>query len=263
MKNKLFIIEGPDGAGKTQMAQDLKKDILEKYPNLKVRVVSLPYTTSFGYKKLREILSTSEADYPPDVVQSLFILNMISTADNIINPFFASSPEDHIMILDRSLISTVIYNALNDGTIFSSMLSYSYTLSNMIVPGSVAPNEVDFDIINKVYGHIIQTVEAVFFLLPPQDILIEHAIERDSKEENDSTESVIQSYHAYSEFQLFLQGLLSPSIMTNLKYSPQERFTIPENKTSKYIRLSNWDEYKTEEENYKMLREEVLAKLNL
>lgn len=264
MQSKLFIIEGPDGAGKTQMAQDLKKDITAKHPEAQVRIISFPHSGSFGYKKLKEILKDEALLYPPDIVQSLFIMNMISCADNVIKPFFKGHPEDHVMILDRSIISTIIYNTLNDGNIFQSILSHTWNLANQVVPGSMAVGEVDFDIINKIYTHIniIQPIEAVFFLLPPHDVLFKHSENRNSEEFYDTKEWIKKSYHAYSEFQLFLRGLLTPNILVNLQ-PVQERLKVPENKKSKYVRLSNWNDAKSESENYKTLREEILTKLNI
>lgn len=261
MQNKLIVLEGPDGAGKTSMAKDLKDDLLKQNKNLKVKVISFPHSQSFGYKKIREVLQDPDR-FPPDILQSIFIANQIECAEKIINPFFEGVSEDHIIILDRSLISTIIYNALNGGTIFHSIMEYSYNVANQLVPGCISYKEVDLDIINKIYTHIIKSIDYTFFLLPPIEILIEHAKNRTSEEENDSVESVIKSYEAYLTLYKFLTGSLHRDIVDFLEYSVD--MLVPNTKKyDTYIKLDSWSRDKSEEQNYSSYREEVLAKLNI
>lgn len=261
MKNMLIVLEGPDGAGKSTMVKDLQNEIMRKYKHIKVKSLSLPNSSSFGYKKIREALKDTEK-YPPDVLQALFIANMIECAENTINPFFTESKENHIMILDRSLISTIIYNVTEGGTIFNSILNYTYKTANDIVPKCISHTEVDFDIINKVIGHIIQPIEYTFFLKPPISVLIKHAQERYSEEENDKVESVIKRYHAYEIFYYFLTGKLQRNIIEYLE-SPLGVLVPAIGKFNKFIELSDWSRDKSEEQNYATLREEVMTKLNI
>ena len=261
MQNKLIILEGPDGAGKTMLAKDLKDEILNRNKNLKVKVISFPHSQSFGYKKLREVLTDTDR-YPTDIVQSIFIANQIECAENVINPFFEGSNEDRIVILDRSLISTVIYNALNGGTIFHSIMEHSYNVANQLVPGCISYKEVDFDIISKIYTHIIKSIDYTFFILPPKEILLKHANDRASEEENDSANSVIKSYEAYLTLYKFLTGSLKRDIVDLLEYSVDMLVPNPK-KYDTYVKLDKWDKNKSEVQNYASYREEVLAKLNI
>lgn len=261
MKNMLIIIEGADGAGKSIMVKDLQNEILKRYKHIKVKSLSLPHTSSFAYKKIREVLQDPDR-YPPDILQSLFIANMIECAENVINPFFEESNENHILFLDRSLISTIIYNVTSGGTIFNSMLQYTYKTANEIVPFSMTPTILDLDITLKVYSHIIQPAEFTFFLMPPVDILIKHAQERESTEENDKIASVIRRYESYKTLYYFLTGRLHRNVIEFLE-SPMGVLVPNINKFNKYIELSDWSPDKTEEQNYASLREEVLARLNI
>ena len=259
MKNMLIALEGPDGAGKTTMARELQNHLLRKYKDTKVKVVGLPNSSCFGYKKIRELLQ-DPMKYPPDIVQSLFIANMIECAEKIINPFLSEKGQDRICILDRSIISTIIYNNTAGGTLFNSMMKYTYLVSNGMVKGSLSATEVDFDIINKIYGHLIYPIDAVFFLLPPLKILIKHAEENDSTEENDSVDVVVRNYEAYKIFHQFLTGTLHRNIIEQIENSND--LLIPDaRKFKKFIALTDWYWDKTEEENYSHLKDEILTKL--
>lgn len=261
MKNILFALEGPDGAGKSTMAKDIQNDILKNYKAIKVKVVSLPNSSCFAYKKIRETLQ-DPSRYPPDVFQSLFIANMIDCAEKIINPFLTEQKEDRICILDRSLISTIIYNNTADGTLFNSMMNYTYKFANNLVKGSLGPTDVDFDIINKIYGHLIYPIDVVFFLLPPIKILIQHAENKKSSEENDSVDAVVKNYEAYKIFHQFLTGNLHRNIIEQIENS--NRLLIPDVRNfDKFVSLSTWNNNKSEEENYLSLKGEILARLNL
>ena len=261
MKNMLIVLEGADGAGKSTMARNLQFEMMKRNKELKVKVIGFPHSSSFAYKKIREILKDPDR-FPPDILQSIFIANQIECAENVINPFFNEYSENRVIILDRSILSTIVYNALNGGTIFNSILSYTHSVANSIVPGSLSRNEVDFDIINKVYGHLIQPVSCTFFLFPPVELLIEHANSRKSEEENDRADSVIKSYEAYVSLYKFLTGSLHRDFIDSLERSTD--MLVPNtHKYDKYIGLTHWNRNKTEEENYILWRDEVLSKLNI
>lgn len=262
MNNILFALEGPDGCGKTQMSKDLQKEIMQKHPEVEVKIFPLPFPFSFGYEKLREMLKTP-FDYPPDIMQSLFVLNMIDCAENSINPYFIGKKENRIGILDRSLISTIIYNSLNQGHLFKDMVEYSYTIANEMVPGSIAPHEVDLDIINKVYGHLIQPIEATFFLFPPDEFLEDNARARNSEEVNDQIEVVLQIRDFYESFYDFL--IDSKRIRIPIRYieNSSNMLFASKSKRSKYIR-QHWDYYENDiAKNYEAFRKKILTKLNL
>ena len=80
MNSKLVMFEGVDGSGKSTMINDLKEEIKGKNPKIKVQIMAFPNVKAFGGLKIRSILADKKAmDYPPDVFQGLYILNMIET----------------------------------------------------------------------------------------------------------------------------------------------------------------------------------------
>ena len=249
MKNMVVVIEGPDGAGKTTLVKDLKEDINNKRPELKVLALSLPNKESFGYDRIRDILK-SKVDYPTDIVQSLFVVNMIDCADNIIKPFLNESGEDHIVLLDRSLISTIIYNETCNGTLRSSIEKYVYSKVD-------EDDNVNFDIINKIYCHF-PTVDYTFFLLPPIDILIKHSTERHSDEINDTESLVREREHTYRECYNYISGN-----MDRLRGGQHFFWWPDENTWKKYIILDAWTSDWPEKDNYARYRRKILYKLKI
>lgn len=244
MKNLFIVIEGTDGSGKTSLVKGLKEEINNIHPEIKVLTLSLPHEGSFAYTKIREILK-SNIKYPPDIVQSLFVANMIECADNIVNPFFKESDENHILILDRSLISTIVYNMVNNGDIFNSIIKYTGR-----------ENDINFDIINKSYCHLDKTVDYTFFLMPPFKILMEHAKNRSSKEKNDRSDLVILHQHCYLAFYQFL-------VCTSRLSGTYKYLTACKENKQKYIALSKWNNSISESENYNNIRKEVLEKIKI
>ena len=250
MENKVIVIEGPDGAGKTTLVKHLKDEINNLRPSLKVLALSLPHKESFGYDKIRDILK-SKVSYPPDIVQSLFVVNMIDCADNIIKPFLNESGEDHIVIIDRSLISTIIYNDTSNGTLRESIEKYVYNTR------TEEDTNINFDIINKIYCHF-PIVDYTFFLLPPAEILIKHARERHSNEINDQENLVIERLCAYKECYNYISGNVDR--VTGGKHF---WWWSDENTWDKYLILDRWIFDWSEEENYARYRKKVLDILKI
>ena len=264
MKNKLIVIEGCDCVGKTTLVKDLKNAIKEKNKDIKVLAISLPYRNRFGYAKIRECLGGKVA-FPPDVVQSLFLANMIETAEKDINPFMLESPENHIVILDRSMISTILYNAMSGGTIFESIMTYMNKLRAAGVKEIPEdPNVVDFDIINKVYGHLAVSVDFTFFLSPPLQVVLDRAAAKAAQtgESNDSKATVQRMYSAYLSFYNFITGQMYRSVIDFLE-KPKGILKPQTRDFDKYVALGEWNPKVSEEENHKTYREAILAKLEL
>lgn len=264
MKNRIIVIEGCDCSGKTTLVKDLKSEIKAKNKNLKVLAISLPYIKRFGYAKIREILGGKVA-FPPDIVQSLFLANMIETVDKDINPFLDEGPEDHIVILDRFIISTLLYNAMQGGSIFESIQTYMHKLSAAGVREiSPDPKVVDLDIISKVYGHLAGSIDFTFFLMPPLQVVLKRADEKakQTKEANDTKASVQRMYSAYKAFYSFITGSLYRSVVDFLE-SPKGILRPHTEGFDKYVILEDWNPQSTEEDNHKAYKEAILAKLEL
>jgi thymidylate kinase len=69
---KLFVIEGPDGSGKSTMVSHLIKRLSEK--NIPIEDIALPNPDCILYKEIREYLTKQDLDI--DVLQSMMIDNM-------------------------------------------------------------------------------------------------------------------------------------------------------------------------------------------
>lgn len=232
MENLFVIIEGTDGAGKTTLCKNLAEVIRNSHPETEVLSLSFPDKKSFAYDKIREILK-SKIEYPPDIVQSLFILNMIDCAEKTINPFFKESDKNRVLILDRSIISTIIYNTVKKGTILKSISNYIISV--------LGEKDINFDIINKLYCHLEKMADYTFFLIPPLEILKQHSKQRCSGEKNDKFDLVLRHQREYIGLSQYL--------------CKQD--------SHKYISLHNWDNKLTEEENYKIIEKKILVKINI
>lgn len=265
MENKVIIIEGCDCSGKTTMIKDLKADIRAKDKNIKVLTLSLPNIKRFGYAKIRDILSGKSA-FPPDIVQSLFLANMIETFDKDVNPFLLDDGEqDHIVLLDRSIISTILYNAMQGGSIFESIQAYMHRLAMAGVKEiPLDASVVDLDIINKVYGHLAVSVDYTFFLMPPLPVILKRAETKAEQtgEANDSKAQVQRMYNSYDAFYSFISGNMYRTVIDYLE-SPQGILRPKTSDIHKYIKLSDWNPQISEEDNHKAYRDAILAKLGL
>ena len=264
MENKLIVIEGCDNSGKTTLMKDLKSDIKARNKDILVQTFSLPYRGRFGYAKIREVLG-GKVQFPPDVIQSLFIANFIETAEKDINPFLTDYPNNRICILDRSLISTILYNAMSGGAIFESIQTYMHKLSMAGVKEvSQDPSVLDLDIINKIYGHLAVSVDFTFFLAPPLPIVLERAAAKaaETGEENDGKAMVQRMYAAYQAFYNFISGGMYRSVMDFLE-NPKGILKPQQRDLDKYVILNEWNHQVSAEENHKVYREAILAKLNL
>lgn len=264
MENKVIIIEGCDCSGKTTMIKDLKAEIKARNKGVKVLALSLPNIKRFGYAKIRDVL-TGKTAFPPDIVQSLFLANMIETFDKDVNPFLDEGEQDHIVLLDRSIISTLLYNAMQAGTIFESIQTYLHRLSLAGVR-EISPDAsvVDLDIIYKVYGHLAVSVDFTFFLMPPLPVVLKRAETKAEQtgETNDSKAQVQRMYGAYDAFYSFISGNMYRTVIDYLE-SPQGILRPKTSDINKYIKLSDWNPQISEEDNHKSYRNAILAKLGL
>ena len=175
---KLFVIEGPDGSGKSTMCHHISKRLLDN--DIYSEVISLPNKFSFGYDKLREMLKHNEV--PTDIVQSIMIANMQEAFDKEIK---ARLEAGVIVILDRWLISTIIYNILNNGKLVESMS---------------VDGELMLERISTSYCNLTNYPYRIFYLNIPKSLIIEHSRKRKSDEINDQESTVKDVYNLYNEF---------------------------------------------------------------
>lgn len=264
MKSKLIMFEGVDGSGKSTMINDLKNDIKEINPKLKVQTIAFPNVKAFGGLKIRSILADGKAmSYPPDIFQGLYILNMIETFEKTINPFFEKNPDNAIMLIDRGPISTLLYNAMNGGSIYHSIRSY-LKRTRLLGDTTISEDEsrLDLDIILNKYCHLTKTVDYYVFVQPPINVVVDRAIKRGGGEEFDSSNYVKRMYRAYDEFYIFISGRLNRSIMDSIEGA--DSMVRPSSTVAKKaIRLDSWNPLFSEADNHKAHRLELLKKLKL
>lgn len=262
MESKFIIIEGVDGSGKTTMIKDLKEDIKARDKNIKVFALSLPYSRCFAYNKIRDVLSGG-ISYPADVFQSLYVANMIEAAEKFINPFFEKNPENGIVIMDRSIISTLVYNSLCNGSLYQSIRTF---LRKKRLDGDKSIHEddtiLDLDIINNKYGQLNKTVDHYYFLIPPIDIVADRATARHSKEEFDGLSFVNRTYRAYEMMHKFLTGHLYRTAIDILE-SPDGMLKPNMEIAHKITKLDIWNRTVDPSENHRAYREIVLHDLGL
>ena len=176
---KLFVIEGPDGSGKTTMCKNISKRLLFD-SSIYSEVISLPNRFSFGYDKLREMLTKK---VPTDILQSIMIANMKETFDNEIKPRLDAGV---IVILDRWLVSTLIYNILNNGKLVTAMTKEGDTIS--------------LRDISENYCKLTNYPDKIFYLSTPKCLVLEHARKRNSNEINDQENNIKKIYNLYNDF---------------------------------------------------------------
>lgn len=183
-KGKLIVVEGPDGSGKTTLCNKLSDNIVLK-ANLKSIVYSLPNKQSFGYRKMRNLLT--KVNTPTDLLQSIMIVNM---KELLINQVKEALDSNINVILDRWLISTIIYNDLNNGKIIEEMTTINGNKKELIL-----------DKISSEFCNVPIYPDVIIFLDLPKEILINHAKNRNGKEINDKIENVEKIYNLYQSFQ--------------------------------------------------------------
>lgn len=230
---KLFFFEGPDGSGKTIMSKHLF-DIIRKKREYFPYLFTLPNKSAFGYSKIKELSNRTKNRVITDVVQSLYLINIIETFEKNVNNILDKYPNS-IVLIDRSLISTFIYNLKDEGILEQLCIDYIHKTTGEKY------TDIDFDIISKVVTHAIVAPTNIFFIMPPLEILIKHSEDRISSGEaelNDQVETVKQTYKFYQQ--------------AYDKYSKKAK------NPNEFIMLDKWDLTKSEEENYSKISETIL-----
>ena len=264
MKSKLIIIEGCDGSGKTTLIKDLKEDIKKINPKIKIQNIAFPYNKAFGYLKIRSILADKKVmHYPPDLFQGLYVINMIDCFEKVVNPFFKENPEDGIIFIDRSIISTLLYNAINGGSIYNSIRTF---LKKKRLAGDISISEddsmLDLDMILNKYCHLEKEVDHYYFLQPPINVLLERSKERTNGEEYDSQAYVQRMHRAYNDFYQFVSAQITRNIMDFIE-GPDSMVRPNLNIRGKITQLNSWNDTLPDEDNHTIYRNIILKDLGL
>jgi len=180
---KLFVIEGPDGSGKSTMVSHLIKRLSEK--NIPIEDIALPNPDCILYKEIREYLTKQDLDI--DTLQSMMIVNMRDCFNRYIIPKIESGIN---IILDRWAISTIIYNIVKNG----SLVKKDFITKD---------NEIDLERVVRVTSSSFWP-NRIFYLNTPKLDIINNSIKRlrsgDDKEVFDKKESVLNVYNTYQDF---------------------------------------------------------------
>ena len=216
---KLIVVEGTDGSGKTTTCKKLSdyiNDHPEEFDGYTAMTLSLPYNDgSEIYKKIRELLTIE--NYPTDILQSLMILNMKDAFNNIIAPKLEN--EKIIIILDRWLLSTLVYNIVNKGNIFDSAIKHICLTQPINCTKSGYKDLgvpfrklfLDIDEFSSYYCGLNVFPDKVYLLSPGIGMLRKHSMIRcksdDSQEVNDKFENVMLSNSIYNNLFDFILGI--------------------------------------------------------
>lgn len=203
---KLIVVEGTDGSGKSTTCKKFSEYINEhpeEFDGYKAMTLSLPYNDgSELYKKIRQLLA--EENVPTDILQSMMIVNMKDTFNNIIIPKLEN--EKIIIILDRWLLSTLVYNIMNKGKIIDSSISHILSLLGIKSKSTYTDigigyrrNRLYIEDFSSCYCNLSAFPNRVFLLSPETGLLQKHSKCRqgDNMEVNDSIDKVYLSNSIY------------------------------------------------------------------
>lgn len=188
-KGKLIVIEGTDGAGKSSMVRKLVNK-LNNYDHKWISY-SIPNENTDTYILIRKLLTST--DIPTDILQSLIISNE-KEFFKIIN----KKINDGInVILDRWVISSIIYSINNGGNILYNAYKYLYNNNDCDI-------RIDLNKYVKNFCGIYPYPDLIFYIDPGEKVLRLNAKLRHSKELNDSIAKVLK---ARSLFRLFYNNI--------------------------------------------------------
>jgi thymidylate kinase len=206
-RGKLFVIEGVDGSGKTTMCESLKKELKDKY-NVDAKTLSIPNPCGIFSDEIKSALK-GETKLTSDQLQSFMIFNMKHCMKYFIEPKLEAGTT---IILDRWFYSSILYNIVEEGSIFKSFLTYSFFKNtnfllaesningwNKSYPISLKELSEDF------FGLIPTYPDAVFFLSPPFEMIYDHYEDRcnkkDTVDKNDvNLGKIAKLYYEYIKF---------------------------------------------------------------
>lgn len=183
-KGKLIVVEGPDGCGKSSLCRNVNTHFKNK--GIKIKSIGLPYKSkSHSYILIKEAIKNK---MPVDVIQSLMIMNIREIMNATVYDMLSKGIN---VLLDRWILSTMIYDSLDNGTLENSI---------RIV---LDKDTIDLYEVSRKYCKIKVYPDSILYYLPDKDIVISHAINREKNkncDDNDKADRVIKQYYSYSNY---------------------------------------------------------------
>lgn len=138
-----IVLEGPDGSGKTTQVQLLKEFFQEH--NVKVLVTEEPeQTTEKGMYLKNMLLNSEKIDVYEEVL--LILLGRYNHLKNFILPRLE---EGYIIVCDRYIDSTYVYQGYVGGLSFRILSNIYGTLDNFLMPAKTFLLNVPYETLKK------------------------------------------------------------------------------------------------------------------
>ncbi len=181
-EGRIYVIEGPDGSGKTTMVGHLVERLSSV--GIPFESIALPNKDSSMYDQIRLALKKSYVII--DQLQRYMLYNMDDCFSKIIIPKIQTGMN---IILDRWAVSTIIYNMINRGKLIEEV----YLTSD---------GSIDMEGIVR-RGSCFTWPNKIFYLNTPKKVLIENAIIRSGVKNTeifDKEDIVEDLYNGYQDF---------------------------------------------------------------
>lgn len=189
-EGKLIVVEGPDGCGKSSLCRNVVKHLTGK--DIDIKSIGLPYKSrSHSYILIQEAISNK---LPVDVIQSLMIMNIRNILNATVSDLLSKGTN---VLLDRWLLSTLIYDDAQNGILTESVRKY--------IDKSGIIDIYDF---SKKYCKISVYPDIVLYYIPDKDIVISHAKRREKNKKcdfNDTADQVIKQYYLYNNYYNYIK----------------------------------------------------------
>lgn len=210
MNGKLFVLEGPDGCGKTSLKNHLVEHIKE-VSGVNTIGLSLPCPHSFGYDMIRQLL---KKQVPTDMLQNLIILNAKETIDSIIKPAIDKGMN---VVMDRWVHSSIVYNTIYKGTLMSSIASTTKSNNKTIDINKFY--QYYFGDKYNIYEDKYQPAITMFVSVPELILKLVSSI-RESDEINDRFDMMKESLFSYIKYRAALKS--SDNLYKGFKIIPDK-----------------------------------------
>lgn len=207
---KIYVLEGPDGAGKTTMANRIAKYLTKSNPSIPTVVYSFPNPKGVLYEKIREKLKNDDTKYK-DFIQQMIIINMMDVIEKEVIPKLEKGIN---VIFDRWLVSSIVYNTLSKGTL---LYSFAMALKETKQGDKVNLSNMALSLINNK----LTIPSKIFYLNIPFEMLKQHSKNRMKNKDvevNDTLEKVIAINCMYQKIYKAFVGKGMDKELINLSY---------------------------------------------
>ena len=181
-EGKIYVIEGPDGSGKSTMVGHLVHRL--NNVGLPFKSIALPNKDSEMYDQIRMELRKDKVDI--DTLQSHMLLNM----DNCFSKFIIPATQTGMnIVLDRWAVSTIIYNMINRVKVIKAIY---LTKDGFIDMETIVRRSSCFTWPTK-----------IFYLHTPKKILLANAVTRSNNNDTeyfDKEDKITDLYNGYQSF---------------------------------------------------------------